>query len=111
MIRDNLRDMVFMHIRICQSYRLSFPAAAGGAPYGVLSGSAAKLRIQLLRSISELLSALCTATGKNLASVLSGHSLSESVLLLALELFGLIGSEHSWNPPFNDKALHHSIIS
>lgn len=48
-----------------------------------------------LKSVSELLSALCSAAGKYLAAVSGGHSLAEAVLFFTMQLLGLIGSEHS----------------
>ena len=52
--------------------------------------------------ISQGLSSLCSAASKYLATILGGHSLSEAVLLLALELLGLVSSEHchAVRPPF-----------
>ena len=50
--------------------------------------------IGVYRLIAELLPALGSAAGKNLAAVSVGHSLSEAVLHLALALFGLIRSFH-----------------
>jgi len=44
--------------------------------------------------VRKLLSALRSSSGENLAAVLGGHSLSEAVLLLAMDLFRLICSEH-----------------
>ena len=46
------------------------------------------------KSVSEHLSALCSAAGENLASVTVRHSLTEAVLHLALTLFGLVSSFH-----------------
>ena len=43
---------------------------------------------------------LGTTTGQNLAAVAGGHSLAEAVLLGALALLGLIGTEHCMTPPF-----------
>ena len=43
--------------------------------------------------------AACTTASDNLAAVGSGHSLAEAVLLGALELLGLIGTEHCMTPP------------
>ena len=48
----------------------------------------------------ELLSALGSAAGKNLAAVRGGHSLAEAVLHFALTLFGLVRSFHADTPPF-----------
>ncbi len=54
------------------------------------------IKIKDVRSelIRKLLSALCSAAGKHLAAVSRRHSLAETVFLLAVKLFGLIGSEH-----------------
>ena len=38
--------------------------------------------------------ALCTAAGQDLAAVAGLHTLHEAVLLLALTLLGLIGTNH-----------------
>lgn len=43
-------------------------------------------------SVAESVSALATATGKNLAAVSGSHSCSETMNLLAVELLGLIGT-------------------
>ena len=48
------------------------------------------------KSVSEHLSALCSAAGENLASVAICHSLAETVFHLALTLFGLISSFHRY---------------
>ena len=50
--------------------------------------------------MGETGAAACTTTGKNLAAVGGGHSLAEAVLLGALALLGLIGTEHCMTPPF-----------
>ena len=44
--------------------------------------------------VCELLSALCSAAGKYLASVGGCHSLHEAVFLLTMELLGLVSSFH-----------------
>ena len=44
---------------------------------------------------------LSAATSQHLTAVLGGHSLAEAVLLGALTLLGLIGTEHCMTPPFN----------
>ena len=43
--------------------------------------------------------ALSAAAGKHLAAIGSSHSLAETVLLGALTLLGLIGTEHLHTPP------------
>ena len=64
-------------------------------------------------SIGELLSSLGAAASENLASVLGSHSLSEAVLLLALDLLRLIRSEHLFRPPYliHREALNNADIS
>ena len=47
------------------------------------------------RLVGESLSAFCTSSLENVSAIGSLHSLSETVLLLSLTLFGLISSEHS----------------
>ena len=47
-----------------------------------------------------MLSALRSAAGQHLAAVGGRHSLAEAVLLGALALLGLIGTEHCMTPPF-----------
>ena len=47
-----------------------------------------------LNLVGELLSALCSATGENLAAVSVCHSLAEAVFHLAMTLLGLIRSLH-----------------
>jgi len=47
-----------------------------------------------------MLSALCSATGKNLAAVSVSHSLAEAVFHLAMTLLGLVSSFHSANLRF-----------
>ena len=49
-------------------------------------------------------SALGTAAGKHLAAVFGRHSLSEAMLLGALEFLGLIGTEHPGTPPVNESS-------
>ena len=44
--------------------------------------------------MGQSVSALGAAAGKHLAAISGGHSLPESMLLGALELLGLIGTEH-----------------
>lgn len=52
------------------------------------------------RSVAESVSALAAATGKDLAAVSGGHSLSEAMNFLSVELLGLIGTlRHSYTPP------------
>ena len=46
-------------------------------------------------------SSLSATAGKHLAAISGGHSLAEAVLLGALTLLGLIGTEHCMTPPFN----------
>ena len=43
----------------------------------------------------QLCSALGTAASQNLAAVLGGHSLSETMHLGSVTLLGLIGTQHS----------------
>ena len=49
--------------------------------------------------VRELLTALCSTSGKYLAAILGCHSLTEAMHLLTVELLGLIGSEHVFTPP------------
>lgn len=72
------------------------------------------------KSVRELLSALCSSAGQNLASISGRHSLSEAMLLFSVELLRLIGSQHEKfllsegvNAPgnFQDITLHHRIIN
>ena len=51
-------------------------------------------------SVREAGPALRAATSQNLSAVPRHHSLAEAVLLLALELFGLICSQHVFVPSF-----------
>ena len=46
-------------------------------------------------SVRKSLSAFCASSLEDVSAVLGLHSLSEAVLLLTLELFGLISSEHN----------------
>ena len=66
-------------------------------------------KISYNKLVRKSLSAFCSSASKNLASVSVGHSLSEAVLLLSVELLGLICSEHI-NPPFGYITLQFSII-
>jgi hypothetical protein len=43
--------------------------------------------------------ALRAAAGQNLAAIAGGHTLAEAVLLGALALLGLIGTNHACTPP------------
>ena len=45
-------------------------------------------------SVGQASAALGTTAGEHLAAILRGHSLAEAVLLGALTLLGLIGTEH-----------------
>ena len=47
--------------------------------------------------MGEACSALRPAARQNLAAVSIGHSLSETMLLFSVELFGLVGSQHEKN--------------
>ena len=49
--------------------------------------------------MSQASAALCTAASQNLAAVLGGHALTETMLLGALTLLGLIGTNHAGTPP------------
>ena len=51
-------------------------------------------------SMGQASAALGAAAGQNLTAVAGGHSLAEAVLLGALALLGLIGTEHCMTPPF-----------
>ena len=59
------------------------------------------LRQSFFGLIRKLLSALCSAAGKNLAAVSVSHSFAEAVLHLAMTLLGLISSLHFANLRFN----------
>ena len=59
-----------------------------GAPVIILSYVAVRL-------VGQSLSALCTSSLQNVSAVGSLHSLSETMLLLSLTLFGLVSSEHN----------------
>ena len=48
-----------------------------------------------VRLVGQSLSALCTSSLQNVSAVGSLHSLSETMLLLSLTLFGLVSSEHN----------------
>ena len=50
-------------------------------------------------SVSQADAALSTTTSQNLAAVGSGHALTETMLLGALTLLGLIGTNHAGTPP------------
>ena len=50
--------------------------------------------MRLVLLVCELLSALCSAAGKYLASVGGCHSLHKAVFLLAMELLRLVSSFH-----------------
>ena len=52
--------------------------------------------------------ALSAAAGQHLAAILGGHSLAEAVLLGALTLLGLIGTEHCMTPPLNKIGVQRS---
>ena len=53
------------------------------------------LNYVVVRLVGQSLSALCTSSLQNVSAVGSLHSLSETVLLFSLTLFGLVSSEHS----------------
>ena len=55
--------------------------------------------------MSQTRSAFCSSAGENLASVSCSHSLSETMFLFSLKLFGLICSEHSFNTPFTNREV------
>ena len=50
-------------------------------------------------SMGQASTALGTAASQHLTAVAGGHSLAEAVLLGALTLLGLIGTEHCMTPP------------
>jgi hypothetical protein len=52
-------------------------------------------------SMGQASAALSATAGQHLTAVLGGHSLAEAVLLGALTLLGLIGTEHCMTPPLN----------
>ena len=54
-------------------------------------------------SVGESGSAFRAAAGKDLAAVFGGHSLAETVLLLAVAFLGLIGTNHFRTPSFRQK--------
>ena len=47
-----------------------------------------------LKLIGQSFSAFCTSSLENISTVGSSHSLSETMLLFSLTLFGLVSSEH-----------------
>ena len=51
-------------------------------------------------SMGQTGTTLGTTASQNLAAVAGSHSLAETVLLGALALLGLIGTEHCMTPPF-----------
>ena len=51
-------------------------------------------------SMGQASAALGAAASQHLTAVSGGHSLAEAVLLGALTLLGLIGTEHCMTPPF-----------
>ena len=51
------------------------------------------------KSVGQSLSALCTSSLENVATVRGLHSLSEAMLLLSLSLLRLVSSEHLGAPP------------
>ena len=53
-------------------------------------------------SMGQASAALGAAASQHLTAVSGGHSLAEAVLLGALTLLGLIGTEHCMTPPFNN---------
>ena len=57
------------------------------------------ISIPAARSVGQTGAALGAAAGQNLSAVGSRHPLAEAVLLAALELLGLIGTEHCMTPP------------
>jgi hypothetical protein len=50
--------------------------------------------------VGQSLSALCTSSLENVATVSGLHSLSEAMLLLSLTLLRLVSSEHNWFTSF-----------
>ena len=52
-------------------------------------------------SMGQASTALGTAASQHLTAVAGGHSLAEAVLLGALTLLGLIGTEHCMTPPLH----------
>ena len=48
---------------------------------------------------AQLGAASCATAGQDFATVAGAHALTEAVLLLALTLFGLIGTDHVLTPP------------
>lgn len=63
-----------------------------------------------LKSVCELLSALCTATSENLAAVLCCHSLTETVFHLSVALLGLVSSFHCVNLLFDFEFIKRDIL-
>ena len=59
-------------------------------------------------SMGQASAALSAAAGQHLTAVLGGHSLAEAVLLGALTLLGLIGTEHCMTPPLNKIGVQRS---
>ena len=57
-------------------------------------------------SMGQASAALGAAAGQNLTAVAGGHSLAEAVLLGALALLGLIGTNHLVHLPFVLPAVH-----
>ena len=51
-------------------------------------------------SMGQASATLSAAASQHLAAVFGCHSLAEAVLLGALTLLGLIGTEHCMTPPF-----------
>ena len=60
-----------------------------------------------LNLVRELLSALCSAAGENLAAVSVSHSLAEAVFHLAMTLLGLVSSFHFSNLRFTFRFFRH----
>ena len=60
----------------------------------VLMGFKNKLRLG-----AQLGAASCATAGQDFATVAGAHALTEAVFLLALTLFGLIGTDHVLTPP------------
>ena len=64
-----------------------------------------------LQLVGQSFSALGSSSGQNFSAVRRGHSLSEAVLLLSVELLRLICSQHSETPSLQTIALQYSIIA
>ena len=91
-----------------QSHRLNVPSFLGdfssypkespsAVPLGFNRGSALLPGLSCLtdrESVGQSLSALCTSSLENIATVSGLHSFSEAMLLLSLTLLRLVGSEH-----------------